>query len=1535
MEDGFRPLADNANTMSRRSFKPITQVREEEVYDIGDYNADPEDIPYARQWSPRPRQEYNPPPSHVNRAYSPSAYEEDDPSVQDIDRAYTPNPTTRIQRRSVGQSSRRNVDLNPMQTPSIRLVSSTSDNDYILPAQDVTSESAPNFRRWSQRQGVERAPIQGDVDASHTSTPSIRQFSPRPDSHYGSPVQDITPGYALNPRRLSHRRGDEHNSPPHDIHASPVNTPDTRQWTPTPDDEYVSSTQNTNTFFPPSTRQEPPSFETNRRRDSFRNPEDDKKAQAILSRNKEEKIEKRSSISRMMMSKSKKTKFNQREIYRALLAVVNGEEQAGPGVVEVLLEQFQAEHGNVNFVPHEKKHIGTILKKRHEERSGLIEIAARAGNVEVVQLLSKNSDPTGLNNALEIAFRNRNVMSNRNTSREDQMIRILVSKGADGSQTIGAAAAAGDETLLSMLLDGNPPVPALSEALPEAVAFRDTETRRRLNRMLLDKGADVNYGEGEAIFRATKLFDMHVLDTLLERRPQPLSLNRAFASALAQPESNRRFEACQKLIHAGAAGDEVSKGLAIAITTENQNIAFLKLILQSASVDFEEGHALCLTVANNYQTHLKLMLEKRPNERTFDRAFEAALRLRNPRDQLKYCNILVGAGPTRDSCSKALLIAVTIQKDELCRIFLEKGASVDFKGGASITTAARSENAGILELLVGGEFQQPTNASLVPAFEVVLSLPSPFPKKKKLIQLILDAGLQGPALDAALVTVSKKGQEGLSMVKLFLDYGASVSAHGGEALDISARSGNLELLQMLLQGRHQPSPQIFSRIFQSALKLDAKTRHLAIEMILRANMAIDVQVAAALDGLVQDRIPDMQTIKVLLSFHASVHYENHRPLVTAGKTFNKTLLILLLGHSRDASAPSVVFDALMKTDSFWGKRDAFAILTLLLENGATGIAVDDALIKAVTDNQPDTRHFEVTLLQHGASIDHKDGEALQIATERGEAALVRRMLEMKPTSETVSMAFPYAYVCKLPEANALAVIDSFVELSTEELYPGFMHPEIPEPPVFLSVKHYPNNVEILAATLKAGFDIDQVMSSENGRYTALYWSLVQGKKIGDDVVEFLIRQGADLKTHTVPLLHLAIDDGRHGIIQCLIEEGVDIDLPDENDISPLVLATQKNDITSMQALLAASASANDGSLHDAARMANADAIKLLLTHGHDPNFPCVRFEGRPPLFELCLNGPAHLKRIQATTQEKEQMVEKAIQALISGGAFTQDQLPQAGQRSLLFHALDSSNPYLMTKAFLKCRQYTHINMEFNLFTDGEYTYSPTKYVEKGKCRGDKTQTQSLIKLLKDCQAIDRYWKNEGPQPPDYENAPPHIVKAEEERKEAERRKRQEEEELRRRIEREQRELAEARRKLALEEEAAQAKAKREELAFRQRQAQEARIHAANIAKENDRLKLKEAKDAHALRQAASMSKLRNDENEAEHRRRLKLIGERKSLAASQEALHWAYNRGLEQGGAAPIGPGGRKALGMSAHRSNLDLGRRLQIEGARIEEIDE
>jgi ankyrin repeat protein len=837
-------------------------------------------------------------------------------------------------------------------------------------------------------------------------------------------------------------------------------------------------------------------------RNNFRTSQDETVAHEMLARNKDVKIENRSRFSRAFTTKAKRTKYSDREIYRVLLSVVKAE-NASPGVVEVLTDLFIEQRGDVNFEPHKNG----LFKKKQSERSRLLEMCAEAGNVEFVQILATHSDKLSLDASLEVALRDRNAGACRDVRRQNRMIQILVSRGASGSNTIDSAVRSGDIELLSLLLQGRPPQNKLSEGLPLAANFQISDTRRRLIRMLLQNGADPNYNGGEAISHVTRLFDLESLDMFLERLPHSKSLGGAFAMALNLPDSNNRFDACQKLIHAGASGTEVNKGLFIAITSEHQNISFLKLILLNASIDYENGRALCLAVEKEYMEHLQLMLEKRPNQTTFDGAFSAAIRLRNSRDGLKYCRILLGAGAPHESCSKALVYVAKAQRDELCRVFLEKGASPDFDQGAAVTAAVSSENIGILEMLVGGEYQKPHCNSLIAAFEVVRAMAPSRPKKSRMLRILLDAGLRGPSLDNALVEEVRKGQDGVSFCKLFLDYGASINGQGGEALDICARSGDLELLELLLQPAQQPRDEVLSRIFNSALKLDPRSRHLALKLILEANMPIHEQVAAAVDMLVQDRHPDMQTIKVLLSSGASVHYQNHRPLVKSALAFNKPLLNLLLEHAKVDSTASVVFETVMKVDSFWGKRDTFAILTILLEFGAEGASVNDALIKVVADTQSTARHFEVTLLQHRVDIDYKAGEALQIATERGEPGLVRRMLEMNPSIDSVSMAFPYAFHSKLGEASTLAVIDTFVELASDRLEPDFMHDKILEPPVFLCLNYYPASLKILESTLRGGYRADEPIITESGKRTALYFALsVQGKRVTDPVVELLIDQ---------------------------------------------------------------------------------------------------------------------------------------------------------------------------------------------------------------------------------------------------------------------------------------------------------------------------------------------------------------------------------------------------------------------------------------------
>lgn len=1111
------PLGGDGTIRDLPSFQQRTYRRWEEEHGE-DHDADPEERSHSRPWSPGRTPERKPVARSLGtRNTSNTRYGswesggDDGMPIRDDEPEESPYPKPLSARRGAdGNLTPR--DISPRYAPDTRRFSGGRGEEHSPVTRDYGSSSS-NARQRSQGYNEERSP--SAYTPNNIDRPYSSQRRQRPNEEHESLVPDSNQSSAADARPWSQRRGQQHSPTAHELDGSPTSTPGGRQRLSRPDTEgYISRSHEINGDYTASPRPAPQNFATNTRRSSFRTTSDESRAQEILLRDKDAKIEKRSSLRRFVMPKSKRTSFSQREIFRAIQSVIDGHERAGPGVVEVLLGMFIKEGGNINLVPQQNKPLGIALKKHPEERSGLLEKAATCGDVEVVQLLSRYSDKTAKNKSLEIALHNRNTGTGRNTIRDDQMISILVSEGADVDNTISACTAAGEENLLQMLLEGNPPIPALSEALPIAVATRDTLLRRRLSQMLLRKGADVNGNGGESILQATKLFDMVLLDMLLERRPLAPSLSRAFVAALSHSDSNHRFEACQKLIDAGATGEQVNKALTIAMTVEHQNIDFLRLILRSASIDFENGHALCQAVTNNYQEHLKLMLACRPNEQSFDNALEAALRLRNARDQLKYCHLLVGAGPPRDSCSKALLVAVTSQKDELCRIFLEARASVDYNGGASITAAARSENIGILELLVGGEFQQPNNASLVAAFEISLLSASPSAKKMKILRLILDAGLQGPALDVALVNATKKGQEGVAMCELLLKYGASVNAQRGEAVDICTRSGNLTLLEKLLQSSHRPSFDSLSRIFQSSLKLDPRIRPRAMEMILQAGMPIDDQVAAALDGLVQERRPDMQAIEVLLSFHASVHYEGHRPLITAAKILNIPLLTLLLEQSSDRSASSKVFEALMEDESFWRKREAFPILTLLIENGAEGIAVDDALIRAVGDGQPSARHFEVALLQH-ANIDHKDGTALQIATERGESALVRRMLAMKPAPESISMAFPYALVSKLPESTCLAVIESFVEMASGDLYSDYMHPEIPEPPVFLCVKWYPNNLRVLEATLNAGFHVDQAMSSESGKFTALYWALTGGKKVSDDIVEFLISRGGEFNEFLV------------------------------------------------------------------------------------------------------------------------------------------------------------------------------------------------------------------------------------------------------------------------------------------------------------------------------------------------------------------------------------------------------------------------------------
>jgi ankyrin repeat protein len=923
------------------------------------------------------------------------------------------------------------------------------------------------------------------------------------------------------------------------------------------------------------------------------------------------------------------------------------------------------------------------------------------------------------------------AISDNTPLRDERLIQLLVEKGAEVDPHLEAAVCQGDENLVRMLLIGGPSVQVLSQSLILSLELQDASKRVLIVKQLLDAGADVNYDNGLVILRATQDKFGESLELLLHFCPVPLSLEAAFSSATAMKDPGQRYSFCQKLLNAGATGTVVNKALIVAVQQQPQNTEFLRLVMPSASVDYDGGHALCVAIKNMLREHVLLLLNMKPSEATFQNSFAAAMDLGTEKMQAEYCKMLLQARPQGNSVSTALVKSVERQNESISELLLQNGASVDFDSGSSVMAALRYKNAKILKLLVGDRDRKPSITTLTSAFEAILATVDAS-QNQELLRIILDAGVRRNSLDIAL----------LSLVK--------------------------ELSQ------------------------------------------------------------DVDTMNTLLQYGASPHCNANEGLLLAAKSSNIVILLLLLKHVTDVSAVSLVFADRFQDGAYWATQPGFKVMRTLLMNGARGDSVNEALVMAVSQFRSKRRaqEFVPILLENGADVNFKDGYPLQIAATMGDVQLIQDMLVRDCNSHCLALAFPYIFHSKVDESTMVAIVNKFRCHPNQRFEEQFLHPNVPQPVVLLSIMSFPQSLNILASILGAGFPVDEKrgceMTSGNTTIltTPLFWALSQpGEFVHDSLIVHLMQCGATIHGHPEPLLHMAIRDRRPLIVKCLVDARADLDLPDDRGRTPLAHATEIGDVASMSVLLQAGAELDDDSLHIAARMLHTDAMNLLMDNGHDPNKPSTKLQGRSPLAELCLTAPSHA---QLSSEKKlEQDLKRAIQTLIIRGARMNFQLKPSG-KSVLIHALDSDNAYVAAKALLDCGQFHHINDDFNLFNDGEYTYSPTKYVEKGLCQGsgsDSSQRQRIIDLLVYYQAEHRYWRNEGEQPQDMVNPPGNILKAELQRREVENERKQQIEAVRFRA--------------ALQEEEVQQNLRLQEQKFQFEQAQIEARHRAQLQHKNE------------------------------------------------------------------------------------------------------
>ncbi|KAI0128156.1 ankyrin [Hypoxylon sp. NC0597] len=899
-------------------------------------------------------------------------------------------------------------------------------------------------------------------------------------------------------------------------------------------------------------------------------------------------------------------------------------------------------------------------------------------------------------------------------------------------------------------------------------------------KVLLANGADVNAMNAEALCRAVAAANMQLVEVLWTANPNATSMAFAMPHALRIRDLMDRLTFAQKILEGGIPPVEVNRALVFAINTYPDDIPLINTLL--ARADTRDGQALMEAIKREKQDIVELILGKKtfPVE-ILNTGFTHATRGKNKRSRSMSSISLLKAGASGEVVSDALLAAATDGDVDFGTILVQNGGSVEHKDGQAVIEACKSGAVEVLAMLLAGD-SKVAQKTLQRGFQAATQV-GDLKRRAEIFKLLLQMGVTGEVVDAQLISAVRYGDDGKDLVTLLLVYGASPDYNDGDSVEKAARSaflGNLEMLLGIVDvgGRQKkPSSQTLVRAMDACWDLNRDTRFTVMNWVFKAGKPVPSAVHSFLNRAVNEEEPEERLIGLLVINRASPTANGCQTLVDATRTLSLSSFTNLLESKVSSEDASLVFSKAFVADavSSWLTTRGYQIAKCLLQKGATGDGVGSAFAAVlglyVETHAQLANDFVDLLLKHGADVNYNNGEAFQNAAAQGDPDLLKRLLREKPNSQAMTFAFPRIFDAAASEEDVYELITIFVEHGDGQTQMDVAFTQSGSEPILIrALSQFPRSTRILGALLDAGFYHDQMIKcnvmqeiDEEEPVTLLMWALLQPqKKISSAVINLLIERGAKVNYETpisrVTPLMLAIQSRRQDIVKSLLLADADVDVTDATGRSPLSMASAIGGdlaITIMSNLLAAGASKNDGSLHNAARELNLPAMQVLVEYRHDPDFPSPLHGGRSALGELCL----HAADSGEMTARREKTMEKAINFLLQSDS---DITLQSDGKSVLLLALESADPVTTTKVLLRADMWRYINKPFNYYTDGKFTYSPTMYVQR--VLPDSDHKPQLLALLKANRGIDVYYANRGPQPDDAVGMPTNIELEEQERK---------------------------------------------------------------------------------------------------------------------------------------------------------------------------
>ncbi|ROW04463.1 hypothetical protein VMCG_05021 [Cytospora schulzeri] len=633
----------------------------------------------------------------------------------------------------------------------------------------------------------------------------------------------------------------------------------------------------------------------------------------------------------------------------------------------------------------------------------VIENAIKRGNTSLVEMLLSHTATLSPIIAAGLIEK----IPKRTNPPEDRrfLLSILLRKGAKGAPVDDAlisAVESGDLECVKLLLTADSLGPGELKS----------KTSHGLQRGPRHAVADVNYKGGLALLNAVHSGNLSIVESILAAKPTQETLTAVFPS-ISSLNPVERYVMTESFLNAGVSGPCVHDALQNAIdeTSPRRDDRLINILLQhDVDVNANDGAPILSAIEQQDIDLLQALLMRRPTAtRNASVALTRAMAVEDQEKRVLMASLLLQAGGNLATSTVSESLKKVLQEQptdiQLLGVLLWQGnADINIDKGEAVVLAVQNDNPQVLETVLQTGRATPETVGI--ALQATANIPSNEAKANKLESILkftkkdeIPNSLLGFEVQAILRCPPQ--ERTLVVLKALLAAGVDVNAHKAIALCSAVAGASSMITDVLIAVK--PSPQSLAAAMPCACRISDQAERLTfVRKLLDAGVPADEANRALVHAVVKEA-DDIALINTLVTRADTSDGEALRQAV---KGFHIILVELLLTRAKPHPAERIN-EAFAEAAGIEGKEVRRSICELLLRAGASGQVVSDALLAAAGTGD---LLLGTMLVNHGASVDHQEGQAVVEACRAGSSDVLKMLLSGRTAikKETLERGFQAA-----------------------------------------------------------------------------------------------------------------------------------------------------------------------------------------------------------------------------------------------------------------------------------------------------------------------------------------------------------------------------------------------------------------------------------------------------------------------------------------------------------------------------------------------